>query len=975
MTWLLLAHAVAAVAAPWLVRVLGPRAFWLLAVAPAATAVWALANTSAAHSAVPPRLSWTWVPSLRLEASFVLDPLAWLMCLVVGAIGAAVLVYCAAYFDDDEPGLGRFAGCLTAFAGAMLGLVGTDDLLVLFVFWEATTVLSYLLIGHRPQAKASRSAATEALVVTTFGGLVMLLGIVLLGETAGTYQLSELLAAPPTGPVVEAALVCILVGALSKSAQVPFHFWLPGAMAAPTPVSAYLHAAAMVKAGIYLLARLAPGFAEHASWWPIVLAVGGSTMLIGAWRALRQHDLKLLLAYGTVSQLGFLTVVAGSGGYNAGLTALTLLLAHALFKACLFLVVGTIDHCTDTRDLRELSGLGRRWPVLALVTVLALASMAGVPPLLGFVSKEMAYDTFLTAALEQGSVLDAVALVVLVVGSVLTFAYSARFAMGAFTRKAGLADTPVLHPPAGALLAVPVVLGGLSLLAGPLSTAIEPWLVGYAEQMPRAGHDVHLGLWHGVGPALGLSVLTIGLGVVLVLARRPLEALQARVGWVPAAETGYRLLMRSLDRVSLEVTGAVQRGSLPLTLGLIMTTLVVLVGGSLLLGGAPWPTEVTWFASPAHLGIAVVAVVAALAAVRSRRRLRGVFAVGVTGYATALIFVLHGAPDLALTQVLVETVSLVVLVLVLRRFSGRFNDDSTRRQRVVRTVIGVAVGLTVTAVALVASAARDGAPASDGLETTAVDFGGGYNIVNVILVDTRAWDTMGELSVVLVAATGIASLVYVQGNQVHEHNERLRQARARRRTYTRPLTTASSWLAEGEQVPAERRSVTLEVVTRLVFHTMLVWSVYLLLSGHNLPGGGFAAGLVAGLALTVRYLAGGRAELQAAMPVTPGLLLGTGLFLSAGFGFVSILFGGRVLQTWIVDVHVPLLGELHLVTSVVFDMGVYLVVIGLVLDILRSLGGHLDVQIEEDRVREARRRRLRRDPGGPPPALEQEVLR
>nr|WP_156608846.1 Na+/H+ antiporter subunit A [Auraticoccus cholistanensis] len=968
---LLLAHAVAAVAAPWLVRVVGRRAFWLLAAAPAATAVWALAQTGAAHSDTPPRISWTWVPSLDLRLSFLLDPLAWLMCLVVGGVGAAVLVYCAAYFDEDEPGLGRFAGCLTGFAGAMLGLVATDDLLVLFVFWEATTVLSYLLIGHRPETKAARSAATEALVVTTFGGLAMLLGIVLLGEAAGTYQLSEVLAAPPTGPVVEAALACILVGALSKSAQVPFHFWLPGAMAAPTPVSAYLHAAAMVKAGIYLVARLAPGFADADVWLPVVLGVGGLTMLIGAWRALRQHDLKLLLAYGTVSQLGFLTVVAGVGSYNGGLTALTLLLAHALFKGCLFLVVGTIDHSTDTRDLRELSGLGRRWPLLTTATLLALASMAGVPPLLGFVSKEMAYDTFLTAA-RAGSVADGVVLAVLVTGSVLTVAYSARFALGAFPTKRGLDDTPVLHPPSGALVGVPVVLAAASLLAGPLSTWIEPWLTGYAGSMPAADHRVHLGLWHGLGWPLGLSVLTLLLGALVVLGRDGVEAVQQRLSRVPSASTAYRVVMRSLDRLSLEVTGAVQRGSLPLQLGLVLGTLVLLLAGAVALHGISWPADVLWFATPADLGVAAVAVVAAVAAVRSRRRLRGVFCVGVTGYATAMVFVLHGAPDLALTQVLVESVALVVLVLVLRRFSGRFNDDSTRRQRVVRTVIGVAVGATVTLVALVASGARDAPPASTGLDVTAVDFGGGYNIVNVILVDTRAWDTMGELSVVLVAATGIASLVYVRGNQVHEHNERLRQARARRRQYTRPLTTASSWLAEGQQVPAERRSVVLEVVTRLVFHTIIVWSVYLLLSGHNLPGGGFAAGLVAGLALTVRYLAGGRAELQAAVPVTPGLLMGAGLFLSAGFGFVSILFGGRVLQTWIFDVSVPLLGKLHLVTSTVFDIGVYLVVVGLVLDVLRSLGGHLDVQIEEDQIRRAR---LARGSSAPPLATERQVLR
>ncbi|WP_114559779.1 Na+/H+ antiporter subunit A [Desertihabitans aurantiacus] len=951
---LLLAHAVAAAVAPWLVSRLGRRAFLLLALVPAAAAVWALTRTGAAHSASPPQLVLPWVPSLDLQLAFVLDPLAWLMVLVVGGVGALVLLYCAAYFDDDEPGLGRFAGCLTAFAGAMLGLVLTDDLLVLYIFWEATTVLSYLLIGHRPGSKVSRAAATEALVVTTAGGLAMLLGMVLVGEAAGTYRISQILADPPSGPMVAAAVVCLLVGALSKSAQVPFHFWLPGAMAAPTPVSAYLHAAAMVKAGIYLVARLAPGFAEEPVWAPVVLGVGGLTMLIGAYRALRQHDLKLLLAYGTVSQLGFLTVVAGLGGYNGGLTALTLLLAHAMFKGCLFLVVGTVDHLTGTRDLRELSGLGRRMPLLLATSVVAAGSMAGVPPMLGFVSKEMAYDTVLTRATEGGGLPDAVLLAVLVTGSVLTVAYSARFCLGAFGRRSGADDTP-LHAPGrdGVLLVgVPALLAGLSLLAGPLSTLVEPWLEGYAELMPHAGHDVHLGLWHGFSPALGLSALTLGLGALLVWGRTAVERGQSVVPRVPAAERGYRLLMRGLDRLSLEVTGGVQRGSLPLSLGLVLGTTVAVTLGAVAVGLASgadlWPDSVTLWASPADLGIVAVTGLAALVAVRSRRRFRGVLAVGVSGYGVAALFALHGAPDLALTQVLVETVSLVVFVLVLRRFSGRFNDDATRKQRAVRTVIGAGAGVMATVVALIAAGARTATPASAGMDVTAVDFGGGYNIVNVILVDIRNWDTLGELSVVLVAATGIASLVYVRGNEVHEHNERLRQARVQRRRQVRPTTASRSWLPAADQVPERRRTVVFEVLARLLFHTIMVWSVYLLLAGHNLPGGGFAAGIVAGLGLTMRYLAGGRSELQVAVPVTPGALMGLGLFLSAGFGAVSILAGGLVLETWTFTWDVPLLGEVKVVTSLAFDVGVYLVVVGLVLDVLRSLGGQVDVQIEQE---------------------------
>lgn len=961
---LLLIHALAAALAPLLVKALGRRAFWVMAIAPAATFGWALSQTAAAHSDAPPRIDLTWVPSLNMQFSFLLDPLSWLMTLVVGGVGALVLIYCAGYFADDEPGLGRFAGCLTAFAGAMLGLVATNDLLVLFLFWEATTVLSYLLIGHRPESRSARSAAMEALVVTTFGGLAMLVGIVLIGEAAGTYQIDAILADPPTGAIAAAGVTCLLLGALTKSAQLPFHFWLPGAMAAPTPVSAYLHAAAMVKAGVYLVLRFAPGFADSPFWHPVLWTVGGATMLLGAYRALRQYDLKLLLAYGTISQLGFLMVIAGSGTFNGGLSALTLLLAHALFKACLFLVVGTIDHSAHTRDIRELNGLARRAPGLLVVTLIALGSMAGLLPMLGFVSKELAYDTLWYHPDPAGRVM----LAVIVLGSVLTFAYSARFAWGAFgpdspqyrriREQAGRGERTdqrvqaEWHAPGPLLVGVPLLLAVISLVAGPLSTWLEPLLEPYAALMPAEDHAVHLGLWHGITPALVLTGITIALGVLLFLARRPVETFQAAVSAMPSAESGYRFMMRALDRVSLEVTGALQRGSLPLSLGLILGTFTVLTVTALVLGRPELPATVAGFTRPVDIGIALLGAAAAILAVRSRRRFRGVFLVGVTGYCCALLFLLHGAPDLALTQILVETVSLVVFVLVLRRFSGRFNDDSTRRERTIRTVLGVAVGLTTAAVGVVAVAARNAPPASTGMDRSAYEFGGGTNIVNVILVDIRAWDTMGELSVVLVAATGIASLVYLRGSGMRGINERLREARSRRRLHTRPpVSTADSWLAEGAQVPTERRSVIFEVVTRLVFHTIILWSIYLLLSGHYLPGGGFAAGLVAGLALTVRYLAGGRAELQAAAPVTPGLLMGTGLFLSAGFGFASELVGGTVLQSWKFSWDLPILGHQSFVTSTIFDIGVYLVVIGLMLDILRSLGGRIDAQIESEAIR------------------------
>ena len=467
---LVLAHFVAGALAPALVRALGRRAFLVLASVPLAAFGWALTQTNRVADGDVPTEVVDWVPALNLELALSLTTLQWVLMLLVTGVGALVLAYCAWYFTDDEPGLRSFAGIFVAFAGAMLGLVVSDDLLVLYVFWELTTVFSYLLIGHDPTKRASRSASMEALVVTTFGGLAMLVGFLLIGVEAGTLRITELLVDPPSGTTTTVAVALVLVGAMSKSALVPFHFWLPGAMAAPTPVSAYLHAAAMVKAGVFLVALLAPAFADVPGWRGIVLTAGVLTMLVGGWRALRQVDIKLLLAYGTVSQLGFLLTVVSLGTRSAALAGLAMVAAHALFKACLFLVVGIVDHSTGTRDLRKLSGVGRSMPVLAVAAVLAGASMAGLPPLLGFVAKESVYAALLDVATDGdgtglGGLAGWVVLVGVVVGSGLTTAYTARFLWGTFASKAGKVPTPVGKPVAG-FVAAPVVLAVLSVALG-----------------------------------------------------------------------------------------------------------------------------------------------------------------------------------------------------------------------------------------------------------------------------------------------------------------------------------------------------------------------------------------------------------------------------------------------------------------------------------------------------------------------------
>ena len=922
---ILILHGVAALLAPALVKRVGNRALYGLALVPASTFV------GTALQNVPVAETYPWVPHLGLDLALRMGTLSWLMLLIVSGIGAVVLAYCVRYFAEGDEGLGRFTAVFLGFAGAMTGLVVADDLLLLYVFWELTTVFSYLLIGHKPEQAAGRRAAMQALLVTTAGGLAMLIGFVMLGHAAGTYRWSEIAATGlPAGSATAAVL--ILAGALSKSAIFPFSFWLPAAMAAPTPASAYLHAASMVKAGVFLLGLLGPLLAQAGPWRPIALAAGVVTLLLGGWAAMRQHDLKLLLAYGTVSQLGLLTIALGAAGRAAALAGAALLLAHALFKATLFLVVGIIDKLTGTRDRRELNGLGRRAPVLAVIAGLAVASMAGVPPLAGYVGKETLF-----AAFEHGGTTDRVVLLALVAGSALTVAYGLRFLWGAF---GGRPSEAVVERPGFALVAPAGVLALTGLAAGIAAPWLDERLTPYADLFPGPTGD-HLGLWHGFGLPLLLSAVVLAVGGLIFAGQRRGRSWPGRR--LPVAETVYQRLMSGVDRVAVEVTGATQRGSLPLSVGVILLVLVVL-GTTTLLAGAPWPTGIRLWDTPLQLVAGVVVVAAALVAARSRRRLTAMILVGVCGYGVAFLFVLHGAPDLALTQFLVETVTIVMFVLVLRRLPVRFSARPLRTSRVMRHVLAVATGVVTAGMAYVAVSGRLAIPISVDFAEPAVSYGGGHNIVNVALVDIRAWDTMGEISVLVVAATGVASLIFRRSGAL----QRRRAEQGGSTAHTGP------WLRAGDTPEARRQSIILQVVARLLFPTIMLFSVYLLFSGHNDPGGGFAGGLVAGLALTTRYLAGGRRELNAAAPVDAGLVLGAGLLIAVGTGAAGLLAGGQVLQSALLDFHLPLLGHIHFATSAFFDIGVYLIVVALVLEILRSLGAELDRQHDVASRRERR---------------------
>ena len=960
---LLAAHLVAAVMAPFLVKRWGRRAFLPLAAVPAAAVVWALRWTEAVAAGNGPVEVTPWIPGLDLSLAFELDTLSWLMMLIVGGVGALVLVYSAGYFSARATGMPRFAGVLVAFSGSMLGLVLADDLLLLYVFWELTTVTSYLLIGHYAERKPSRRAAMQAIMVTTFGGLAMLVGLVIIGESAGTYRLSEVVANPPTGTAVTVAVALLLVGAATKSALVPFHFWLPAAMAAPTPVSAFLHAAAMVKGGVYLVARFAPAFADLPVWQWAVIIVGCWTLVHGAYRAMRQYDLKLILAFGTVSQLGLLIVLVGSGQEAAALAGLVLLAAHAMFKAALFLVAGVVDATTGTRDIRRLGGLARSLPVTATVGALATASMIALPPLAGFVGKEAAFDALLD---NSHTPLGLLILVTVSIGSAMTVAYGLRFWWGAF----GPADPYLVQPeeephddahtasqPNLLLVGPPALLAVLGVVTAFATGTVERLLTPYAVGYP--GEAGHLVLWPGFTPLFALTVVITASGFLLFGLRRPVARWQ-RTAEVPVeADRLYRRAMRRLDAGAGAVTGRTQRGSLPFYLGVIFLAFVTVVVWAL--AGHSGGIEARAWDAPAQVVAGALSALAAVLAARSRRRLKAVILAGVSGYGVALLFMLHGAPDLAVTQVLVETVTLVVLVLVLRRLPSYFSVRPLTASRWVRLSVAVGVGLSVGALALVIPGTRVHEPVSVNFAEEGYVYGAGKNIVNVTLVDIRAWDTMGEISVLLVAATGVASLVFLRrrGDRI----ARSRDAAEHTQVWgdvvdqlapMRPPTPAggtarapSGWLRAGWTLAPQRRSIVFEIVTRLIFHSMIVVALFLLFAGHNAPGGGFAAGLVVGIALAVRYLAGGRYELGEAAPVHPGLLLGSGLLLTTVVGVAGILAGGSVLQSWVIEASLPVFGDVKLVTSLFFDVGVFLLVVGLVLDVLRSLGAEIDRHAED----------------------------
>jgi len=729
-------------------------AFVVGALGPVATLVYLAANWGAVLDEEVVEETWQWVPAQDLEVSFRVDAYAMVFLLVVGVAGLAIFLYAQRYFTPAR-GPTLFAATMTLFGGGMTGLVASDHLLSLFVFWELTTITSYLLIGYDDRKAQARSAALHAALVTGAGGLAMLGGFVLLAEASGSYLISEIVANPAESSfAVGLAWVLILIGAITKSAQFPFHAWLPGAMAAPTPASAFLHSATMVKAGIFLVGRM--GFAAVATvdWWQsAVVGIGLVTMVVGGWRALRQYDLKLLLAFGTVSQLGFMFLLIGSGVPELVFSGLAALLAHGLFKATLFMVVGAIDHEAGTRDLRRLSGLYRSMPVLFAVALAVSLSMAAIPLTFGFDAKEAAF---------HGLVHEGVLWVAAVAtASALTVAYTARFVFGAF----GSHDEGQEPAHGGSLrlsnllLAAPASLAAISVVVGLFPSLVFPLVDAAAEATTGVAEAGELLLWPGWGPALAWSLVSLTAGSLLAwrtgFVGRVTDAVGVVAARLPSGDGAFRRFVPGLLSFADRSSGLLQNGSLPAYVAIILlvaitTPTVAVLRNGVTLAAPPTGTLLEWV-----LGLLIVAFALLLAFVR--RRFAVVILLGGVGYAIAGLYAVFGAPDLTLTQLLIETLAIALFALVLRHMPATFSRPATAR--VPRLAVAILVGTFIFAGGLVANAARTSSRVAETFLAQSLPEAGGSNVVNVILVDFRGFDTLGEITVLVGATLGAAGLI------------------------------------------------------------------------------------------------------------------------------------------------------------------------------------------------------------------------
>jgi len=894
--------------------------------------------------------SLSWIPMLKIALSFEINGLSLFFALLISFVGILVILYSIYYLSERER-LVHFYAFLLLFMGAMLGIVTSNNLLLLYFFWELTSISSFLLIGFWFEKERSCYGAQKALLITVSGGFCMLISFILIGNIAGTFEINELMNSYDLirqSSLYPAASILLLIGAFTKSAQVPFHIWLPSAMEAPTPISCYLHSATMVKAGIFLIARFTPLLGDTVLWNTTITFVGLTSLLFGSFTALSQKDLKALLAYSTISQLGLILCLFGIGTKAAIFAGLFHLLNHSAFKGSLFLMTGMVDHETGTRDLSLLHGLGKVMPYTGMIAFVASFSMAGLPPFSGFLSKELFFEAAADAPSHAFSFLGSFAYIIpliAVLASLFTFVYSLHLFSTVFLGKEVSCVTPKKphEAPLGMLLpTILLVLLNLIVAFFPNITAhalIAPATLVVSGSLP----DIHVMFWHGFTVPLMMTLVVVVGGAILYSCLSLRKPELGQDTFPLSANRIYDTCLYGLPKVTGRFTNFYMTGSLTNYLSYIIVACLLLVGYPILHYGFISAVSTSDLAQIELIEVVMIFVTAtaAILATRMKKRVAAILSMGIVGYMVAMFFVMFGAPDLALTQLLVETVTLILYVLVLKQFPLGMepHTQSNPKKRVSNILLSLLVGLSVAFLSFFSHSNRFYESISWFYTAFSKSKGGGSNIVNVTLVDFRGLDTLGEITVLCLASLSIYVVLHLFTDksgkvQAISDNAYTDEDITYLKDYTEANTLTSTSLQKSHQ---KDNDLVILTFSKPVSFIILFVSVYLLLAGHNAPGGGFIAGLMTSCALLLMYITIGK-DFMSHLPFKVGLFLPLGLSIVGGCGILSIYFHKPFLTQTFGHIILPWFGKIELASALIFDIGVYFVVLGTVMSILFNIG-------------------------------------
>jgi multicomponent K+:H+ antiporter subunit A len=858
---------------------------------------------------------YSWIPQVGLDLSFRIDALAFLFLLLIFGIGSLVILY-ARYYLSSKDSMGRFYCFLMMFMTAMVGIVSSGNLLQMWLFWELTSISSFLLISFWNDKSDARKGARMALTVTGAGGLCLLAGVLMIGAVVGSFDLQTVLSSGDAirdSELYPYLLVLVLLGAFTKSAQFPFHFWLPQAMSAPTPVSAYLHSATMVKAGIFLLARFYPVLAGTEMWFLIVTLTGLCTLLVGAYIALFKHDLKGLLAYSTISHLGLITLLFGLDTRLATVAAIFHIINHATFKASLFMAAGIIDHESGSRDMRQLNGLWKYMPYTATLAIIAALAMAGVPLLNGFLSKEM----FFSETLDQSTLgsLSWIIPILATLGALFSVAYSLRFVHDVFFNgePVNLPKTPHEPPrymklPVEVLVACCLMVGIVpgytinGLLSAASSASLQATVPYYS-----------LAIWHGFNLPLLMSCVAMVGGFFIYHNRKTLFHFHMQFP-EPDAKKVFELWIQRLAKGAEYIHKRLENGSMQrYVVCILLVTFAVSVGPLMLLRHAAGVRPETPLDAASITAAVILMLSAAATVIWHRKRLISLLMLSVVGLIVSIAFARYSAPDLALTQLSVEVVTVILLMLALFFLPQQTPKESTPRRLVRDISIAALVGGVVGTVNY-ALMTRPLETISDFFTANSKTGGGGTNVVNVILVDFRGFDTLGEITVLGIAALGIYKLI------------------VRMRLY---MPSGDEY---GRHWSTDNYPLVLAVISQILLPLAILVSIYIFLRGHNEPGGGFIAGLITSVAIIQQYVANGVTWMKERLRVNYTWMIGCGLLIALATGVGSWYFERPFMTTWFDYFKLPWVGKFELASAMLFDLGVYLTVVGATMLILANLG-------------------------------------